>query len=82
MVPCKAITLYPIWAWAIVHAGKMVENRSWPTQYRGRLAIHAGVNRKTEAEDRFFIEGLGIRVPGGLAGGVILGTVDLVGCEP
>lgn len=25
----KALTVWPEWAWAIVHAGKNVENRTW-----------------------------------------------------
>ena len=82
LVPCKTITVHPIWAWAIVRGFKRVENRSWPTQYRGRLAIHAGTNRKTESADRLFVERLGLRVPGGIAGRAIIGTVDLVACQP
>ena len=31
------------WAWALIHGGKDVENRSWSTNYRGLLAIHAGL---------------------------------------
>lgn len=30
------------WAWALIHGGKDVENRNWPTNFRGTLAIHAG----------------------------------------
>ncbi len=29
------------WAWLILNAGKDIENRSWPTQLRGRILIHA-----------------------------------------
>lgn len=29
------------WAWAILHAGKDIENRCWPTRFRGRFLIHA-----------------------------------------
>ncbi|WP_155960585.1 ASCH domain-containing protein [Fischerella sp. PCC 9605] len=36
----KAISLKAPWAWAIFHAGKDVENRSWKTEYRGSLLIH------------------------------------------
>ena len=25
----KAITVKPVWAWAIIYAGKNIENRSW-----------------------------------------------------
>lgn len=37
----KALSVRPPWAWAIAHAGKRVENRSWSTRYRGPLLIHA-----------------------------------------
>jgi len=38
----KALTICQPWAWAIVHGPKRVENRRWPTRYRGPLLIHAG----------------------------------------
>ena len=37
----KALTVRQPWAWAIIHAGKDIENRSWTTSYRGPLSIHA-----------------------------------------
>ena len=37
----KALSVRQPWAWAIAHGHKDVENRSWPTQWHGRLAIHA-----------------------------------------
>ena len=41
-LPSRAITLHPCWAWAVAHASKRIENRSWPTKYRGLIYIHAG----------------------------------------
>jgi len=41
----KALTLWPEWAWAIIHLGKDVENRTWhpPKNILGqRIALHAG----------------------------------------
>ena len=38
----KALSIKQPWAWAIIHAGKNVENRTWATSYRGPLLIHAG----------------------------------------
>lgn len=38
----KAITIRQPWAHAIVSLGKDIENRDWPTHYRGRVLIHAG----------------------------------------
>lgn len=38
----KAISIQQPWAWAILHAGKDVENRTWYHEYRGLVLIHAG----------------------------------------
>lgn len=38
----KALTVQQPWAWAIVHGGKTIENRTQLWKYRGPLAIHAG----------------------------------------
>lgn len=38
----KALTVQQPWAWAIIHGGKDVENRTQAWTYRGPLAIHAG----------------------------------------
>src|SRR5215471_764218 len=61
------------WAHAIFHGGKNVENRSWFTDYRGRLWIHAAktVDRPNDPRLRFLLDDLPL--------GVILGSVDLVG---
>jgi hypothetical protein len=37
----KALSIRQPWAWAILHAGKDVENRDWYTPFRGKFAIHA-----------------------------------------
>jgi len=37
----QAILVRPPWAWAILHANKDVENRTWKTNMRGLIAIHA-----------------------------------------
>lgn len=41
-LPDIAISIMQPWAWLIVHGHKSVENRSWATKFRGRVAIHAG----------------------------------------
>jgi len=38
----KALSINQPWAWAIIHAGKNVENRKWKTNFRGDFLIHAG----------------------------------------
>jgi hypothetical protein len=38
----KALSIRQPWAWAILHAGKRIENRDWRScHYRGPLLIHA-----------------------------------------
>lgn len=38
----KALTLWQPWATLVSLGHKTLETRSWPTEYRGPLAIHAG----------------------------------------
>jgi hypothetical protein len=38
----KAITIKQPWASLIVAGVKDIENRTWPTNFRGRVLIHAG----------------------------------------
>lgn len=40
----KALSIRQPWAWAILHAGKNIENRTWNTTFRGRFLIHAGAS--------------------------------------
>lgn len=39
----KAITIHHPWASLIACGEKRIETRSWPTKYRGEIAIHAGI---------------------------------------
>lgn len=41
-----ALSLRQPWAWAILHAGKRIENRSRRTHYRGEFLIHASSSYK------------------------------------
>lgn len=71
-----AITLQQPWAWAIFHAGKDVENRSWKPRHRGRLWIHAGMTK-----GRWPDWPAGVASPpDGLPRGVVLDYVTLVDC--
>ncbi len=78
----KALTICQPWAWAIVAGHKRIENRSWPTRYRGPLAIHAGLSRRWLPEGEAFIRRQGIWLPPDLEFGAIVGLVDLVDCLP
>lgn len=42
MTQIRALTVQQPWAWAIIHGGKTIENRTQLWAYRGPLAIHAG----------------------------------------
>ena len=37
-----ALSIRQPWAWLILHGGKDVENRTWRTNFRGPVLIHAG----------------------------------------
>lgn len=75
----KCLTVCQPWPWGIIHGPKRIENRSWPTSYRGPLAIHAGKS-KAWLQDSLPD---GTRVPlQEMEFGKIIGVVDLVGCVP
>jgi hypothetical protein len=37
----KTLSIIMPWPWLILYGGKDIENRSWRTDYRGKLLIHA-----------------------------------------
>lgn len=47
-----ALSIRQPWAWAIIHAGKDIENRDWWTNYRGPFFVHAskGMTRAEYAD--------------------------------
>lgn len=82
----KALTVRQPWAWAIIHGGKDVENRTRNIagSYRGPVAIHAGKHRPAGWTDLGFMRALRaafhIYAPETtpLHRGSIIGIVDLV----
>lgn len=44
----KALSIKQPWAYAIVHGTKPIENRSWPTRFRGPVFIHAGKQHESD----------------------------------
>ncbi|MER8754134.1 ASCH domain-containing protein [Mesorhizobium sp. M0976] len=40
-LPDLALSVRQPWPWAILHGGKDIENRDWPTKIRGRVCLHA-----------------------------------------
>lgn len=45
----KILSVRQPWAHLIVHGSKNIENRSWPTRYRGPFLVHASLNIDREA---------------------------------
>lgn len=86
-LPEIALSVRQPWAWAIMCAGKDVENRSWQAvnrglQHRGRIAIHAakGMTKAEYEEARDFIDRQGFCCPDpcALPRGGIVGSVEVV----
>lgn len=76
-----ALTVRQPWAWALVTGRKDVENRSWYTEHRGLLWIHAS----TKPADPNAIAWIRARfphisVPNHYATGALVGNVTLTDC--
>lgn len=75
----RCLTVRNPWAWAIIHAGKSVENRQRRTAHRGPLLIHAGL--KVEPLD-VYPSGLIVPADARTGPGTIIGVVAVVDCVP
>ena len=60
MIP--ALSIRQPWAWLIVNGHKDIENRDWPTNFRGRLLIHAGLTMSRTYYDHVVqeLDGMGL----------------------
>ena len=77
----RVLTVRQPWAWAIIHGGKDVENRSWPTKHRGALLIHAGSAFERDGYET--VKRLAARPPppaDEFVHGAIIGVAELVDC--
>jgi hypothetical protein len=70
-LPQLALSVRQPWAWAIIHAGKDIENRSWQAvnhglRRRGRIAVHAskGLGKEEYESARDFIDAILAARPG------------------
>jgi hypothetical protein len=73
------ISIMQPWAWAILHAGKDVENRTWapPRRFTGVFSlIHAG--KKIDREAVIHLLHLGYKVPERLETGGIVGVTKFL----
>ena len=61
----KALSIRQPWAWLIVNGYKDIENRTWSTDFRGRIYLHAGKRVKTGdfPEQRDYIRESGLILP-------------------
>ena len=87
----KALSVRAPWWWAILH-GKPVENRDWPTRFRGRVWIHAGKWWKLSEVKEDYADVAEMAKRDGFdwpdpcfaalhqAGGCIVGSVTVVDC--
>jgi hypothetical protein len=76
MQDIRILSIRQPFAWLVVAGYKDVENRSWFTNYRGPLLIHAGL--KVDYYGYDMADDLGIDVPEELDIGGIVGMVNLI----
>lgn len=83
-----AIAIKQPWASLIIHGGKDIENRTWPTKMRGRVLVHASKQREVEQwvqaldlmADRGMSEFTQSLLRESLPCGGIIGTAEIVDC--
>jgi hypothetical protein len=85
----KCLTLTPPWSTLVMTAAKRIETRSWKTDYRGLLGIHAAKGFPKDARALCSSEpfkrtlyAAGYFGPDDLPTAALLGTVQLVDCGP
>lgn len=81
----KALSIKQPWASLIAHGIKDIENRTWKTNFRGRIYIHACTPRKFEVQltDEQTIQAAPVLkqlFDNTLPFGAIIGEVDIVDC--
>ena len=70
----KVLTIKEPWASLIINGYKEYEFRSWKTNYRGKILIHAGLTLESDVADRFSIYNINYNM------GNIIGEATLVDC--
>lgn len=54
-LPDRALSIRQPWAWAILNAGKRIENRPRRFHYRGPICLHASLYQPTPSDDAQFV---------------------------
>lgn len=70
----KVLTIKEPWATLIIQGYKQYEFRSWKTNYRGKILIHAGMSTEKEYIEQFKKYDLKY------SQGMIIGEADIVDC--
>ena len=78
----KALSIRQPWAWLIVNGYKDIENRTWSTDFRGRVYVHAGkrVKQGDFPEQRAYIRASGLILSEEPPLGAIIGEVTISDC--
>ena len=84
-----ALSLYQPWATLVMIGAKRIETRSWSTDHRGAIFLHASKKKSREQinlwhEEPFHsvLREAGIRRWQDLPLGAVLGTVEIIDCKP
>lgn len=82
-----ALSVRQPWAWLIIHGGKDIENRTWYTGRRGRVAIHASKSMRPAEYEAAVDTIIALQAPccslphiEDLQLGGIVGSVEIVDC--
>ena len=83
--PTKALSIRQPWASLIAHGIKDIENRTWKTNFRGRIYIHVSATKKfninlTDDQTVKAFPVLTTAANGTMPFGAIIGEVDIVDC--
>lgn len=70
----KALTIKEPWATLIIEGYKAYEFRSWKTNYRGKILIHAGMSLEKENAEKFKDYNLNY------SKGAIIGEAEITDC--
>lgn len=76
----KALTVRQPWAWAIVMGYKDIENRTRPTNHRGRLLVHAAKSLDPDGFQYLWQLGIYRKLPTELPLGGLVGLVEVADC--
>jgi len=84
-----ALSLWQPYATLVIVGAKCIETRSWPTEHRGAIFVHAADKQSRELIElcheepfRAALREAGIRRWQDLPRKAVLGTVEIVDCKP